>query len=92
MTGEDFNQRLRRVEDWCLQHDERCNGRDQRLVASIESLKKSLEKETAAGKSTEARVDALRDSFADFKIKMAFIAGLSAAGGGILGSFVKDLF
>lgn len=92
MTGEDFEHRLRKIEDWCLAHDEKCKGRDEKLVASIEAVKNSLEKEVAVGRITDGRVDALRDEIIGLKVKLAFIAGVSAAGGSMAGPYLFKVF
>ena len=92
MTEADFERRLRTIEDWCIKHDVRCDNRDERTIEAIEALKKSVEKEATARKITDKDLRAMHEEIGNLKVKLAFIAGLGAAGGGVIGSALFQAF
>lgn len=61
MTEIEFERRLRQLEDWRLQHDEKCNGREERIFLLIESL----------AKSSGASLTDLEETFRDFSGRSA---------------------
>lgn len=92
MTGEDFERRLRRIEEWCIKHDAECNGRGDKTMAAIEALKTSIANESQSRSRTNGRVTVLEKDMVKLKLKLAFVAGLGAAGGGVLGSAIFKAF
>lgn len=103
MTTDDFESRIRKIEDWCKVHDERCNARDERTMSAIEAVRKSVEKAEKAGTATDERIASLRDEMhavnaetnsriSKLEVKLAFFAGTGAATGGAIGAALSQMF
>lgn len=103
MTDPEFERRLRHIEDWQLRHDEKCNGREEKIVLAIETLAKSTAASITDLEETLGELDGRSIRMASsqgkrlraVELQMAFARGwmvAAAAMGGLLGGILSSVF
>lgn len=77
------DQRLRAIENWQAGHEEKCNGRQEKVINVLESLKMKSDQNTAALSGLGKRVKTLEQS-------KSWVQGYAAAIGSVVGIvFIK---
>lgn len=89
MTDSECEQRLRKVEDWCHQHDVRCSGLNEKYLAALEALRTSVSVTTRLAETNDKRLDEQERRWAKLYGILAAVSAIAGFAGSILGSYLK---